>query len=60
MNNVRLEVLPKGEVPPSGPSGCTYIPGTGGSNCPIGARHFAGHGVYPRHMISFGVAAHQK
>lgn len=27
-------VYDKGPVPPSGPSTCTYIPGTGGTNCP--------------------------
>ncbi|KAK4775673.1 hypothetical protein SAY87_023634 [Trapa incisa] len=25
--------LSRGTVPPSGPSGCTYIPGSGGSKC---------------------------
>lgn len=29
-----LQSLDKGPVPPSGPSGCTYIPGTGGNRCP--------------------------
>jgi len=29
-----LQTLDKGPVPPSGPSGCTYIPGTGGPDCP--------------------------
>ncbi|WVY96812.1 hypothetical protein V8G54_028963 [Vigna mungo] len=29
-----LAVYDKGPVPPSGPSTCTYIPGTGGTNCP--------------------------
>jgi len=29
-----LQSLAKGPVPPSGPSGCTFIPGTGGQFCP--------------------------
>ncbi|KAJ0937994.1 hypothetical protein HanRHA438_Chr03g0148051 [Helianthus annuus] len=29
-----FQSLPKGPVPPSGPSGCTYIPGSGGPHCP--------------------------
>ncbi|KAK2400151.1 hypothetical protein P8452_07166 [Trifolium repens] len=37
---LRLESLDKGPVPPSGPSGCTSIPGSGGPNCPM---NFAGH-----------------
>ncbi|RDX88600.1 hypothetical protein CR513_29780, partial [Mucuna pruriens] len=30
---VSLVSLDKGPVPPSGPSGCTYIPGSGGTHC---------------------------
>ncbi|KAL9277173.1 hypothetical protein ACSQ67_025275 [Phaseolus vulgaris] len=33
-----VSVDDKGPVPPSGPSTCTYIPGTGGKNCPLGRR----------------------
>lgn len=29
-----LQSLERGPVPPSGPSGCTYIPGTSGPKCP--------------------------
>ena len=65
MNNVRLEALPRGDVPPSGPSGCTYIPGSGGSGCPINQRNFAGGSLprasaYPQPTASFGVATNQK
>ena len=67
----RLQSLQKGPVPPSGPSGCTYIPGSGGKNCPtaINGINAAGNAfhrrgeVYPRLMVQFGVAAgdqHQK
>ncbi|KAK4405831.1 Pentatricopeptide repeat-containing protein, mitochondrial [Sesamum angolense] len=37
-----LESLPRGPVPPSGSSPCTYIPGQGGGPCPLNERHFAG------------------
>ena len=37
-----LESLPRGPVPPSGPSSCTYIPGQGGPPCPLNEKHFAG------------------
>ncbi|KAL2530779.1 Uncharacterized protein Fot_23380 [Forsythia ovata] len=47
-----LHALHKGPVPPSGPSGCTNIPGSGGSCCPIKEMHFAGGGARP------GVAAY--
>ncbi|KAI5649404.1 hypothetical protein M9H77_35409 [Catharanthus roseus] len=67
MHNIRLQALPKGDVPPSGPSGCTYIPGSGGSGCPINARHYAGSAlprattaVYPPLTVSFGVATNEK
>ncbi|KAF5775684.1 hypothetical protein HanRHA438_Chr00c21g0852361 [Helianthus annuus] len=33
-NKLVLQSLPKGQVSPSGPSGCTYIPGSGGPPCP--------------------------
>ncbi|MED6131601.1 hypothetical protein PIB30_011203 [Stylosanthes scabra] len=29
-----METLDKGPVPPSGPSSCTFIPGSGGTRCP--------------------------
>ncbi|KAL2230023.1 UNVERIFIED_CONTAM: hypothetical protein Sindi_1596700 [Sesamum indicum] len=37
-----LESLPRGPVPPSGSSPCTYIPEQGGGSCPLNERHFAG------------------
>ncbi|MCD9637929.1 hypothetical protein HAX54_021480 [Datura stramonium] len=45
---MNLQSLQRGPVPPSGPSGCTNIPGnTGsGSGCPlnyVNEMHFAGH-----------------
>lgn len=67
--------LSKGPVPPSGPSGCTNIPGSGGGGCPINEMHFAGGGggggaqqphrgggspAYPHSVASFGVATEQK
>ncbi|EXB55555.1 hypothetical protein L484_017428 [Morus notabilis] len=54
-----FQSLPRGPVPPSGSSGCTYIPGSGGPNCPLGEKHYAGdHATgYPRHMVRLGVAA---
>ncbi|KAK9083331.1 hypothetical protein Scep_029802 [Stephania cephalantha] len=37
-----IESLPRGPVPPSGPSGCTYIPGRGGPRCPLNGKKVAG------------------
>nr|GMD75497.1 hypothetical protein MIMGU_mgv1a016550mg [Ipomoea batatas]GMD95207.1 hypothetical protein MIMGU_mgv1a016550mg [Ipomoea batatas]GME18478.1 hypothetical protein MIMGU_mgv1a016550mg [Ipomoea batatas] len=59
---VLLESLQKGDVPSSGPSGCTQIPGGSGSgSCPLKEMHFAGAGAFPAHprrltVPSFGVA----
>ncbi|GFP95887.1 hypothetical protein PHJA_001732900 [Phtheirospermum japonicum] len=49
--------LQKGPVPPSGPSGCTYIPGGGGHCPPINGMHFAGgapphRGAHPNSKVS--------
>jgi hypothetical protein len=64
-----LQSLPRGETPPTGSSQCTYIPGTGGSGCPLKVKNYAGgHGLphhhhasaYPRLMAPFGVATNQK
>ncbi|GMN53490.1 hypothetical protein TIFTF001_022635 [Ficus carica] len=61
-----FQTLPRGPVPPSGPSGCTYIPGGGGPNCPLGEKNYAGHSLfhdrntYPRLMLQVGVATNQK
>ncbi|AES60360.1 hypothetical protein MtrunA17_Chr1g0168241 [Medicago truncatula] len=43
MKELRLQALDKGPVAPSGPSGCTFIPGSGGTHCPIEERNVAGH-----------------
>lgn len=62
---LRLQSLPRGPVPPSGPSGCTYIPGTGGSGCPVEEMHYAGDALrrpraYPRLIVPFGVATNHE
>ncbi|CAK9143558.1 unnamed protein product [Ilex paraguariensis] len=54
-----LQSLQRGPVPPSGPSGCTNIPGSGGPNCPIKQMNFAGVALprasaYPRLVAPFG------
>lgn len=41
-NQLRLQSLDKGPVPPSGPSGCSYIPGSGGTNCLVKEMNVAG------------------
>ncbi|KVH91313.1 hypothetical protein Ccrd_006667 [Cynara cardunculus var. scolymus] len=33
-NMLVFQSLPRGPVPPAGPSGCTYIPGSHGPPCP--------------------------
>ncbi|GFZ08765.1 hypothetical protein Acr_20g0005730 [Actinidia rufa] len=59
---INLESLEKGPVPPSGPSGCTNIPGMGGPTCPsVQGMNYAGEALpraraYPRLMVPFGVA----
>lgn len=67
--HVLLQALPKGSVDPSDPSGCTYIPGTGGTGCPINQKNFAGgdlsraatSGAYPQPSnVRFGVASNGK
>ena len=59
-----VSVYDKGPVPPSGPSTCTYIPGTGGSNCPpvkeINILPQNTHQTsYPRLVVPFAVATNQ-
>lgn len=59
-----FQSLPRGPVPPSGPSGCTYIPGSGGPNCPLGAKHHVGDSLrharaFPRLVVQVGVATNQ-
>ncbi|KAG4908303.1 hypothetical protein JHK86_056787 [Glycine max] len=64
---LNLMSLDKGPVTPSGPSTCTYIPGTGGKNCPpLEEMNVAGNYVqhhsdetYPRLVVPFGVATNQ-
>ncbi|RDX67947.1 hypothetical protein CR513_53118, partial [Mucuna pruriens] len=58
--------LDKGPVPPSGPSTCTYIPGSGGTYCPpVEEMNVAGNAQYhsaqsyPRLVVPFGVATDQ-
>lgn len=59
--------LHRGEVPPSGASGCTFIPGTGGTDCPITERHNSavplrrrnGAPAYPDLIVPFGTATNQ-
>ncbi|XP_014628042.1 protein PIN-LIKES 3 [Glycine max] len=59
---LNLMSLDKGPVTPSGPSTCTYIPGTGGKNCPpLEEMNVAGNYVqhhsdetYPRLVVPFG------
>lgn len=57
-----LQSLERGPVPPSGPSGCTYIPGSSGTKCPnIAEMHFVAHAMpestaYPEVVIPFSVA----
>ena len=60
---LQLQSLQKGPVTPPGSSGCTHIPGGGGSGCPVKEMNFAGghhlprnSGAYPRLMVPFGVA----
>lgn len=38
---LKLQSLQRVTVPPSGPSGCTFIPGTKGPGCPLKERHHA-------------------
>jgi hypothetical protein len=55
-----VESLQKGPVPPSAPSGCTYIPGRGGAPC-TSQRGFAGHAMAPPQAYSnAGVASDTK
>lgn len=60
-----LQSLDRGPVPPSGPSGCTYIPGTGGTNCPVDQMNVAGkalrrhgHGAAAALVVQFGMATY--
>ncbi|RDX88607.1 hypothetical protein CR513_29787, partial [Mucuna pruriens] len=60
-DQVILVSLDKGPVPPSGPSGCTYIPGSGGTHCHGKEMNVAGNSqhhsgeTYPRLVLPFGV-----
>ncbi|KAL4643423.1 hypothetical protein ACB092_02G091200 [Castanea dentata] len=60
-----LQSLQRGPVAPSGPSGCTYIPGTNGPGCPVNEMHYARNALpraspYPRLMGPFGMATKEK
>ncbi|CAB4261697.1 unnamed protein product [Prunus armeniaca] len=63
---MNFQSLPRGDLPPSESSRCTYIPGTGGSGCPLKVKNYAGHGLshhasaYPRLTVPFGVATNHK
>ncbi|KAL2530778.1 uncharacterized protein Fot_23379 [Forsythia ovata] len=61
-----LASLPRGPVPPSSGSPCTYIPGTpssGTGTCSLNEKHFAGGGTAhappasPTSVINFGSAS---
>ena len=61
---LEFQSLPRGPVPPSGPSGCTYVPGSGGSNCPLGEKHYVGDSfhrasAFPHLVVQVGVATNQ-
>ncbi|XAR57375.1 hypothetical protein NMG60_11025496 [Bertholletia excelsa] len=60
-----LQSLPRGPVPPSGPSGCTNISGSGGIGCLVKERNFVGAalartGAQPRVAVPLRVAPNQK
>ncbi|GFP94118.1 hypothetical protein PHJA_001556200 [Phtheirospermum japonicum] len=42
---ILVESLPRGPVPPSSASSCTYIPGQGGAPCPLSEKHLATNGT---------------
>lgn len=49
IGRLNLQLLDRGDTPPSGASGCTNIPGGGGTGCPLlGERNFAGRDALPR------------
>lgn len=59
-----LQSLQKGPVTPPGGSGCTFIPGNGGSSCPVKEMNVAGNALsgstaYPHFLVPFGVATKQ-
>lgn len=60
-----FQSLQRGDVPPSGASGCTNIPGSGGSGCPlVNEKNYAGNALprasaYPHLFVPFGVATNQ-
>lgn len=59
---IELQSLERGLVPPSGPSGCTHIPESSGTKCPmIGEMHVVGRAMdqsaaYPNVVNPFSVA----
>lgn len=59
-----LQSLQKGPVTPPGGSGCTFIPGNGGSGCPVKEMNVAGRALprptaYPHLSVPFGIATKQ-
>lgn len=63
--DIRLQSLQRGDVPSSGASGCTYIPGTGGPGCPVKEMHYAGDALprataFPHLVVPLGVATKEK
>ncbi|KAK7278500.1 hypothetical protein RJT34_23530 [Clitoria ternatea] len=62
---LNLMSLDKGPVTPSGPSGCTYVPGSGGTNCHWKQMNVAGKAQQhhtddeTNYLVPFGVANHQ-
>jgi hypothetical protein len=65
--DVMLQSLQRGDVPSSGASGCTYIPGTGGPGCPAAVKemHYAGDALprataFPHLVFPLGAATKEK
>ncbi|KAK8571886.1 hypothetical protein V6N13_047515 [Hibiscus sabdariffa] len=64
--DLNLQSLQKGPIPPSQGSSCTNIPGNGGPPCLLNEMHYAATATatadtaYPPPMLQFGVATNQK
>ncbi|KAL4272958.1 hypothetical protein GQ457_13G025740 [Hibiscus cannabinus] len=57
---LNLQSLQKGPIPPSQGSSCTNIPGNGGPPCLLNEMHYAAAAAYPPPMLQFGVVTNQK
>ncbi|KAK8548610.1 hypothetical protein V6N13_054606 [Hibiscus sabdariffa] len=59
---LNLQSLQKGPIPPSQGSSCTNIPGNGGPPCLLNEMHYAAAAAaaYPPPVLQFGVATNQK